>query len=113
MSAFNYAWTFIKSMSPDDRYVGTMDDFNRKNPDAGPDDMPYKTQPCPVCKKEMPYDGHSGTDFCSPECEQIAIESSRNYQINQMKNQKQKEFLQAQLARMKQINPDAKYPDVR
>ena len=48
-----------------------------------------------------------------PECEQIAIESSRSYQINQMKNQRQKEFLQAQLARMKQINPDAKYPDVR
>ena len=96
-------------MSPDDRYVGTMADFHRKNPNAGPDDMPYKTQPCAVCREDMPYDGHSGSDVCSPECEQILREQSLNYKIKQLKNQRQREFLETQIARMKEINPDANY----
>lgn len=115
MNPFENAWRILKEqpISPDNRYTGTMAEWERNNPDAGPDDRPYKTQKCPVCRMDMPYDGHSGTNICSPECEQIMQESQRSYQINQQQKNDKNTFLQTQLDRMREINPKANYPNSR
>ena len=99
---FFAAWKILKEqppMSPDPR--------------AGTDEMPYKTQPCAVCKQKMPYDGNSGSDICSPECEQIFRENRRSFQINEQQKTDKDAFLQTQLDRMRNINPEANYSDPR